>query len=394
MNKRKPILLSAFILFTLITIGCTPQYAPPDYSRYFFPPPPEKKRLQLLTMIKTDVDVRKPSLGEDLFGNTAFFSFKKPLGIVVDDAGTAYVSDSYKGTILKINLDKSVVSTFGRIGIWKDPKTLAIDNKYKLLGVIDGYQIKIVSLVSGRPAIDLKGVRFKKPAGIAFDPDNKLIYITDIRTHEIYQFNYKGKHLKTFGGRGPEEKHLYFPGAIALDSDGFIYVVDTMNWKIKVFNKEGGFERAFGDHGNAPGMFGRPKGISINQDGVVMVTDSDFNRITLFTKMGAILLIYGNAGSKPGQFINPYGIYVDNKDRIYIVDQTNRRLQIYQLYTDKFYEREFEKKVTANPDTNPNLVKPEDIKSAPKTTVGGQDKVAPAAPAVEVAPAAPAVEGQ
>ncbi|KKK63236.1 hypothetical protein LCGC14_2996320, partial [marine sediment metagenome] len=61
---------------------------------------------------------------------------------------------------------------------------------------------------------------------------------------------------------------------------------------------------------------------------------------------------------------------------IYIVDQSNRRLQVYQLYTDKFYDREFEKDVTANPDTNPDLVKPGD-ESAPKATVGGQGESAP-----------------
>ena len=383
MNKQKPILLSAFILLTLITVGCSPQYVPPDYSGYFFPPPPEKKRLQLLSIVRGDVDVRKQSVQEGLFGRSAFFIFKKPLDIVVDDDGTAYISDTYKGTIFKMNLDKNTADYFGRIGSWKDPKGLGIDTKNKLLGVIDGKKVLIVSLASGRQAIDLKGVPFVKPAGIAFDPNNKLIYVTDIRTNEIYQFDYKGKHLRTFGGRGPEEKHLYFPGQTALDSEGFLYVVDTMHWKIKVFNKEGGFERSFGDHGNAPGMFGRPKGISINRDDVVMVTDSDFNRFTLFTKMGAALLIYGNPGSGPGQFINPYGIAVDNKDRIYIVDQSNRRLQVYQLYTDKFYDREFEKEVTANPDTNPDLVKPGD-ENAPKATVGGQDKNAPK----------PAVEGQ
>ncbi len=367
MNRRKPVLLSALILLALVTMGCAPLYTPPDYSKSFFPQPPEKKRLQLINIVKTDLDVRRPSLNEELFGGSVVFSFVKPFDVVVDDEGTAYISDSFASTIYMINLEKGTAGAFGIIGQWRSPKTLAFDTKNKLLGIVEGRELRILNTLNGKIAISLKGLSLKKPAGIAFDPDNRLIYVSDIKTHEIHQFNYKGEHLITFGGRGPDEKHLYFPGGLALDSDGFLYVVDTMHWKIKVFNKEGGFERSFGGHGNAPGMFGRPKGIAISRDGVVMVTDGDFNRVTFFTKMGAVLLNFGNTGKGSDQFTNPYGIDVDKNNRVYIADQTNRRVFIFQLYTDEYYAREFQKEVTATPDQT----KDED---APKPTVGGQQE--------------------
>ena len=123
----------------------------------------------------------------------------------------------------------------------------------------------------------------------------------------------------------------------------------SMNWRIQVIDKDGNFVRAFGGHGSAPGQFGRPKGISINSEGVVLVSDGDFNRVTLFSSGGMPLLLFGNKGRNPGEFLNPYGIFIDKNDRFYVVDQTSRRVHMYQLYTDNYYKREFDKKVTSTP---------------------------------------------
>ena len=371
-------ILAGLILAVMAT-GCAPQlYTPPDYSEYFWPKPPPKKRVQLLKMIRTDIDIRKPTAGELLFGESAFFAFKKPGDVVVDDNGNIFVSDSYLNSIYKLDLASGSIMTFGPAGKWSRPGSLAIDNKNGLLGIMAGGSPFVFSLAQGKPAFTLSGVSFKKPVGIAFDPDNKLVYVSDIKGHMIHQFDYTGKHLKTFGVRGSAEGSLYFPGHMAVDKEGLLYVVDIMHWLIKVFDKEGAFVRSFGGHGSGPGQFARPKGIAISRDGIVMVTDGDFNRVTLFNSTGAPLLIIGSAGSGPGQFINPYGIFVDQDNKVYVVDQSNRRIHVYQLYTDEYYDREFKKEVTATPDPISNLAKPGD-ENAPEATVGGQDKNVPEA---------------
>ncbi len=331
--------------------GCAPQYKEPDYSNYYWPGPPEKKRIQLLKMIRTDLDIRQQTLNEELFGGSAYFAFKKPSDVVTLDDGSIYISDTYNNTIYNLNMDTGKVLTFGPARRWKAPKTLAVDTKNGLLGIVDHKDVFIYSLSQPKPAFSLTGVTLDKPVGIAFDPEGKFIYVSDIRKSVIHQFDYTGKHLKTFGGRGSTEGHLYFPGQMAVSPDGLLYVVDIMNWRIQAFDSDGNFVRAFGGHGSSPGQFGRPKGIAVSKDGVVMVTDADFNRVTLFTETGQILLLFGNTGSAPMQFTNPKGIFVDNKDRIYVVDQTNRRVQVFQLLTDQYYENEFKKEISATPPT-------------------------------------------
>jgi DNA-binding beta-propeller fold protein YncE len=362
MPIRKSLILIAGLLLISFAMGCAPQYVPPDYSSHFFPLPPEKKRLQLLKIVRVDLDVRKPSKSEELFGGNLVFALKKPLDVVADTDGTAYITDHYKGTIYMINIDKGKAGTFGRAGRWKEPKALAIDTENRLLGLIDGLNPVIISLTTKSPAFKLTGASFQKPAGIAFDPTNKLVYISDIRNHEIYQFDYEGKYLKTIGSG-----ELYFPGKMATDKEGELYVVDTMHWKIKVFDKEGELLRSFGDHGSAPGMFGRPKGIAVSRDGIVIVSDGDFNRITLYNKMGATLLLYGSTGGGLGQFLNPFGVHIDDDNKVYIVDQSNRRVLFYQLLTDEYYEREFQKEVTSTPKSEELITPEQEVTSTPKS---------------------------
>lgn len=349
MTRNKIILLIAGLVFASFATGCAQQYKARNYSNFYWPRPPEKKRIQLLKMIRTDLDIRQPKLNEELFGGSAYFAFKKPADVVADNSGNVYISDTYSHTIFKLNIDTGKVMTFGPTRRWKEPKALAIDTKNGLLGIVDHKDTLIYSLAQGRPAFPLTGVKMDKPAGIAFDPERKLVYVSDIRKSEIYQFDYTGKHLNTFGGRGNAKGSFYFPGHMAVNPDGLLYVVDIMNWRIQVIDSDGNFIRSFGGHGSAPGQFGRPKGIAINRDGVVMVTDGDFNRATLYTSTGTPLLLFGNKGRHPGEFLNPYGAFIDRNDRFYVVDQTNRRVHVYQLYTDNYYEREFEKEVTSTP---------------------------------------------
>jgi DNA-binding beta-propeller fold protein YncE len=322
-------------------IGCSRPYVPPDYSKYYWPKPPDKKRIQLLKILRTDLDIRRPSLSEELFGESAVFSFQKPFCVTSDKEGTIYVTDSYLDTIFKINTDLGLVKTFGPPGKWKKPKQISLDTKNGLMGLVDANKAAVLNLKTGRTAFTLKGNYVKRPGGIAFDPERKYVYVSDMKENAVFKFNHAGEIIGTIGG-SDSEKPLYFPGDLEVDRQGNLFIVDVMNWRVQVFDPEGNFIRDFGGHGDKPGMFGRPKGIGVSKDGIVMISDADFNRITMFTETGQPLLVIGGAGTKPGQFITPQCIHVDDDDKFYIVDQTNRRVQIFQLMTDQFYRKSFD----------------------------------------------------
>ena len=52
MVRIRAIHILAGIALAVMATGCAPQYTPADYSGYFWPKPPEKKRVQLLKVIR------------------------------------------------------------------------------------------------------------------------------------------------------------------------------------------------------------------------------------------------------------------------------------------------------------------------------------------------------
>ena len=174
----------------------------------------------------------------------------------------------------------------------------------------------------------------KRPTGLAWDSDKKLLFAVDTLAHKVYAFNKKGEAVSSFGSRGDKEGQFNFPTHIFWSPSGLLYVTDAMNFRIQVFTDRGRLVTSFGHHGDGSGDFSSPKGVVVDKMGVIYVVDTLFDNIQLFDERGQFLLTLGRRGSGQGEFWLPSGLYLDEKEKLYVSDTFNQRVQVFQLIED------------------------------------------------------------
>jgi DNA-binding beta-propeller fold protein YncE len=221
-------------------------------------------------------------------GNVHFIS---PVSVIFDDDQRLYVSDSMLGRI----------AVFG------------IDGAF------------LFSISSGDAG------KLKRPTGLAFSPDNKLLYAIDTLANKVYAFNAEGKGVFSFGKRGEKDGDFNYPTNIFWGPDRRLYITDAMNFRVEIFDESGRFISAFGRHGDAAGDIAMPKGIAADKDGTIYLVDALFDNVQLFSGKGQFLLAVGAGGTGPGEFWLPSGIFLDRDAKLYVCDPYNHRIQVFQV---------------------------------------------------------------
>lgn len=215
-----------------------------------------------------------------------------PVGVIFDEEDRLYVSDS----VLK--------------------NVYVYDEK--------GNFVKSINKVDGHI--------FKRPTGLAYNLDKKILYIVDTLEHRFYGINKEGRLVFFKGSRGSGDDEFNFPTHIFWSPANIIYVTDSMNFRIQAFDSNGKFLFKFGQHGNGSGDFAMPKGVATDKDGIIYVVDALFDNIQLFNENGDFLLSVGGRGSFHGEFWLPSGIFIDNSnDTMYVCDSFNKRVQVFQI---------------------------------------------------------------
>lgn len=212
-------------------------------------------------------------------------SLMAPMGVATDGAGNIYVSDSQARKVYLFN------------------------SRGKLIRAIDG------------------GTR---PTGITVDIKRKRLYIVDTGEHELLVYDFKGKLIKTFGGRGDKDGQFNYPTDVFVDARGDLYVTDSMNYRVQIFDMNGRYLSSFGQHGDGTGDFGRPKGIAVDSEGNIYVADAVFDTVQIFSRKGVFLLSFGKLGAGPGMFWMPGGVFIDGSDNIFVADPYNRRIEVFE----------------------------------------------------------------
>lgn len=171
----------------------------------------------------------------------------------------------------------------------------------------------------------------KRPTGLAYNPQEKLLYVVDTLANRVDTLNTAGKMISSFGNGGEENGQFNYPTHIFRSSAGVLYVTDSMNFRIQMFDESGAFLGSFGHHGDGSGDLAMPKGIAADKDGVIYVVDSLFDNVQLFNKQGEFLLTLGSRGAGFGEFWLPSGVFIDENETLYVCDTYNRRIQIFQI---------------------------------------------------------------
>ena len=173
-----------------------------------------------------------------------------PAGIAFASNGQRLVIDHKSNRVARIDVNGSIVNTFGSFG--SDTG------------------------------------KFNDAWGIAVDAGGN-IYVADTFNHRIQKFDSQGNFLFSWGtpgvstAPGSGRSTIFFgPRAIAIDKQGRLFVTDTGNKRVQVFDGEGNFIAQFGKSGSGEGEFNEPVGISFDQAGNIYVADTWNQRIQVF----------------------------------------------------------------------------------------------------------------
>jgi sugar lactone lactonase YvrE len=308
-----------------------------------WPQSPEKARIRYIMAVKGFRETGTTLKGV-LFGKKEGMLLR-PIAVAAGPGGRLAVADELCRCVhLYVPSEKQ----YQRIDAARDermvsPVGLTFDDESRLY-VSDSSLGKVLVFDAGGEylfAIEKAGRdRLKRPTGIAFNNDKKVLYVVDTLAHRVDVFDRSGVFLFSFGERGTGNGQFNFPTHIFWKPGGMIYITDAMNFRIQMFDESGVFIAAFGRHGDGSGDFAVPKGVAVDRDNIVYVVDSLLDNVQLFNQKGDFLLTLGGRGSAPGEFWLPSGISIDGSDRIYVCDTFNQRVQVFQIRRETSFTEE------------------------------------------------------
>lgn len=78
--------------------------------------------------------------------------------------------------------------------------------------------------------------KLSRPQGLAVDEKKQCIYVVDYMRHSILVYDFKGKFLFEFGGRGTSPLWFNYPNSIAVGHNGSVIIADFFNQRVQVVN--------------------------------------------------------------------------------------------------------------------------------------------------------------
>jgi len=332
----------------LLLGGCS---APPkrmqietSEASHFWPLPPEVPRYRYVGQLTGEANF--PADPDAVSGATRLLGWiagifsgspeprvlQRPQSGMVDEAGRIYVTDvSRPGVFLFDNVARELhIWEFAdRNSRFIAPIGITLAGNSEIL-VSDAELGEIFRFTrDGKPLGSFGGKLFKRPAGIAYNPESGLTYVADVQGHDIKVFNEKYELVETLGARGEQVGEFNFPTHLTF-AGGQLYITDSMNARIQIYTANGDFRHAFGERGLYVGDLPHPKGITTDSSGNIYVIESYYDHLLVYNQQGTLLLPIGGTGKGIGQFYLPAGLWSDNNDQIYIADMYNGRVVILQ----------------------------------------------------------------
>lgn len=213
------------------------------------------------------------------------------------DCGTTIATDMAKHVVREFDKEGNILLEMGNYGIPSDsgynPKYYQEQRRLGNYYPPEPY-MRIPGLTAGTEAERFTTVRmaepFNTPDDVAMDSKGN-IYVADGNGNvAVQKFDRKGRHLKTWGGRGDEPGRFVIVHAIEVDSKDQIWVCDRDQNAIHVFDSEGNI-LAY-----CKGNLGQPSGIVADKDFIYCVGRGGY--LTIFTPEFEIVAQFGYFNSE------------------------------------------------------------------------------------------------
>jgi DNA-binding beta-propeller fold protein YncE len=266
--------------------------------------------------------------------------FNTPFGLGFDDnSGGFYVADYSNNRVQKLDAAGNFVSQFGSPGSgngqFSHPGWVAVDPNTSDVFVVDQGNHRVEQFdPAGHFMIAFGSSYLLQPLGIAIDPYNDTVYVSDYSGNKIYKFLAFNPAVAptSFGMTGTAHGQFTSPAGLAVDpTDLSLYVADLSNNRVQKFDVGGGFllQIGSGTASAAPGELKLPEAVAVDPyDDAVYVSDTSNNRVERFDQHGQFQAEFGSSGSGAAQFNGPEGIGVSaSTGTTYVVDQVNNRVE-------------------------------------------------------------------
>jgi len=199
-------------------------------------------------------------------------------------------------------------------------------------------------------ALNSSHTSFFRPSGIAFDPKNDDVYISDGEyldgNHRVAVFDRNAQFLRQWEPHRAENETgdawRVLVVCVAVDIDGNVYTCDRPAHRLQVFDRMGNFRKNIpipfeqrseytttgpghtpGAWGLVvPGAWGTAVSVTFSRDReqkFMFVSNEDNEQVEILDRAsGRILSSFGRAGHQVGEFTHLHHTAIDSKENIYV----------------------------------------------------------------------------
>ncbi len=324
-----------FSLLCFLLLNACAQRVDENVPVTFYPSPPVQPRLQFLTTISSEEDLKnskRSDFDSFLLGPQESFSDIGRPYAVSSSPGMMYIIDREFNKIITIDLsanrfkileDNGPGALGSPSGIWVSHDGI----KY----VADAKRQQIVVFDDNSNFVRAYGNKnlFEKPVDVAVH-DNRIFVCDMLKNQVVVLDKESGNVALKIGRGGTEEGLLYKPTHITVDKQGNLFVTDAFNFRIQQFDPAGKFVQVFGFHGDQVGGMARPKGLAVDREGNVYIVDAATEYVQIFNDKAQLLLFFGGPGIGPGNLYLPAGVHIDYDN-----------VKFFNKYADKNFKLKF-----------------------------------------------------
>lgn len=255
-------------------------------------------------------------------------ALNEPYGVLVDRAGNIYTADRLNRRVRRIDARSGVIATLAGTG-------------------------EAAYGGDGGPAAQ---AGLAEPNGLAFDADERRLYIADVADHRVRIVDLATGTIATFAGTGmaehggdggpAREARIFGARAVKISGDGTIYILERQGSSLRAVDPAtdiittiaGTTGRGLsGDGGPAlAAVFDAPKEMAIDRDGSLLIVDTENHAIRRIDRAsGIVTTIAGGRKGAQGDggpateagLDRPHGAVVGPDGAIYIGDTNNHRIR-------------------------------------------------------------------